>query len=136
MYTSGPGEASFGASRLLNTPILGAALAGQVISIIKGRRGSHAYGNARVLEGVCVCVMRVEFQGGWRQLGRRTCVGAMRHWLFSSPFGPPPQPYPPPHPSTPLWGRREGSRERGRGWAEHDGERVCSPRVRRGLVSH
>lgn len=31
---------------------------------------------------------------------------------------------------------REGRRERGRGWAEHDGERVGSPRVRRGLVSH
>lgn len=74
MYTSGPGEASFGASRLLNTPILGAALAGQVISIIKGRRGSHAYGNARQLEGVCV--MWVEFQGGWRQLGGVVLVSA------------------------------------------------------------
>lgn len=43
MYTSGPGEAS----RLLNTPILGAAGAGQVISIIRGE-GSHTYGNAAV----------------------------------------------------------------------------------------
>lgn len=78
MYTSGPGEASFGASRLkLNTPIFGGALAGQVISIIKGRRGSHAYGNDRVLAGVGV--LWVEFQGGWRLLGRRTCVSAMWH---------------------------------------------------------
>lgn len=47
MYTSGPGEAALGASRLLNTPILGAAGAGQVISIIRGE-GSHTYGNAGV----------------------------------------------------------------------------------------
>lgn len=47
MYTSGPGEAALGASRLLNTPILGAAGAGQVISIIRGE-GSHTYGNAVV----------------------------------------------------------------------------------------
>lgn len=45
MYTSGAGEAALGASRLLNTPILGAAGAGQVISIIRGE-GSHTYGNA------------------------------------------------------------------------------------------
>ena len=47
IYTSGPGEAALGASRLLNTPILGAAGAGQVISIIRGE-GSHTYGNAGV----------------------------------------------------------------------------------------
>lgn len=47
MYTSGPGEAALGASRLLNTPILGAAEAGQVISIIRGE-GSYTYGNAVV----------------------------------------------------------------------------------------
>lgn len=45
MYTSGPGEAALGASRLLNTPILGVARAGQVISIIGGE-GIHRYGNA------------------------------------------------------------------------------------------
>lgn len=47
MYTSGPGVAALGASRLLNTPILGSAGAGQVISIIRGE-GSHTYGNAAV----------------------------------------------------------------------------------------
>lgn len=57
MYTSGPGEAALGASRLLNTPILGAAGAGQVISIIRGE-GSHTYGNAGVegSEGLVVWV--------------------------------------------------------------------------------
>lgn len=49
MYTSDPGEAALGASRLLNTPILGAAWAGQVISIIGGE-GSHTYGNAVVVK--------------------------------------------------------------------------------------
>lgn len=52
MYTSGSGEAALGASRLLNTPILGAAEAGQVISIIGGE-GSHTYVNAVVEWGVC-----------------------------------------------------------------------------------
>lgn len=44
MYTSGSGEAALGASRLLNTPILEAAGAGQVISIIRGEK-THTYGN-------------------------------------------------------------------------------------------
>lgn len=57
MYTSGPGEASFGASRLLNTPILGAALAGQVISIIKGRGGAmHMVMPECLWVCMCVCV--------------------------------------------------------------------------------
>lgn len=43
----GLGEAALGASRLLNTSILGAAGAGQVISIIRGEE-SHTYGNVGV----------------------------------------------------------------------------------------
>lgn len=50
MYTSGPREAALGTSRLLNTPILGAAGAGQLISIIGGK-GNHTYVNAVVERG-------------------------------------------------------------------------------------
>lgn len=70
MYTSGPGEAALGASRLLNTPILGAAGAGQVISIIRGE-GSHTYGNPGV--------------GGWR--GGEAGVGSWGVTFVSGVLG-------------------------------------------------
>lgn len=62
MYTSGPGEAALGASRLLNTPILGVAGARQMISIIWAE-GIHTYGNVVVRSGC----------SGW-QLDCHICV--------------------------------------------------------------
>lgn len=62
MYTSGPGEDALGTSRLLNTPILGAAGAGQVISIIRDEK-IHTYGNDGVGEGVRVGDMGGSLEG-------------------------------------------------------------------------
>lgn len=79
MYTSGPGEAALGASRLLNTPILGTAGAGQVISIIRGE-GIHTYGNAGVGGRGLVMWEGARRGGGGRgwQLGCHICV---RGWV-------------------------------------------------------
>lgn len=71
MYTSGSRETALGASRLLNTPILGAAGAGQVISIIRGE-GSHTYGNV-VVGGVVVMGCCGDMGGDLR--GQRLAAG-------------------------------------------------------------
>lgn len=88
MYTSGSKEAALGASRLLNTPILGAAGAGQVISIIRGE-GSHTYVNAVVVKGGEGWRYGWGFRGAavgsWGGLGRGLTAHQLGHVVSTAP---------------------------------------------------